>query len=422
MDLLPTAPDPSATAAPHRIAALDALRGFALFGILIANVIVVSTLLTLGARGDDQLLFGGTVDLTVLELTDVLFLGKFFLLFSFLFGYSFTLQIEAAARAGAAPVPRLLRRCGVLFAIGLVHVLFLWFGDILTLYAALCLILILLRNVRPRTAAVLGCGVLVAASALTLVSSEGGGIGLGFFDFARVHEAYTGGPLDTLDAQLDVAPRFMAVIWTGQGPPALGMFLLGMAAGKARLLDALPRGGGPRDSGHRGGGQGLSVWIVRVQWIGLAAGGPMAVWSVSDSDDELPAYGDVLLSLTNPLVTFAYVATILRLVIRGERSRLAAALAPAGRMAATNYIVQSLVFVVVYTGYGLALVDRVPPLGIVAIAVATYLLQLVASAWWLKRHRYGPVEWVMRAVTNAKKPPWRSHPVPGRAGSPGRAG
>ncbi|WUI04038.1 DUF418 domain-containing protein [Spirillospora sp. NBC_00431] len=404
MDSVTTAPDPPVTAAPRRIAALDALRGFALFGILIANVIVVSTLLTLGARGDDQPLFDGAVDRTVLTLMDLLFLGKFFLLFSLLFGYSFTLQIEAAVRAGVAPVPRLSRRCGVLFVIGLAHVLFLWFGDILTLYAALCLVLILLRNVRAGTAAVLGCGVLVVASALALLPGDGGGLGLDFFDFDRVHRAYTGGPLDTLEAQLGLAPRFMAVIWTGQGPSALGMFLLGLAAGKARLLD---------------GGPGLPAWLVRLQWIGLPVGGAMAVWTVGDCDGELPAHGDALQILTNPLVTVAYAVTILRLIRRGERSRtaaaLASALAPAGRMAATNYIAQSLVFALVYTGYGLALVDRVPPLGVVAIAVATFLLQLAASAWWLRRHPYGPVEWVMRAVTNAKKPAWRSHPAPGRA-------
>ncbi len=388
-----TTPDPSISAAPRRIAILDVLRGFALFGILIANVMVVSTLLTLVGDGDDLLLFDSATDRAVLAATDVLFLGKFFLLFSFLFGYSFTLQIEAAGRAGVAAVPRLLRRCGVLFAIGLVHAFFLWFGDILTLYAVLCLLLILLRRLRPLTAAVLGCGLLVATSLLALVPSDGSGPDLEFLDFAWAHEAYTGNPLDTLGAQLTLAPKFMGVIWTGQGPQAFGMFLLGLAAGKVRLLESGPR---------------LSPWLVRLQWIGLLAGGSMAIWMFVGTDDgELPAIGGALQTLTNPLVTFAYAVTIVRLAGRGGTSRLAAALAPAGRMAATNYIAQSVVFAVVYTGYGFALVDRVPPLGVVAIAVVTYILQLVASAWWLKRHPYGPVEWVMRAVTNAKIPVWR---------------
>ncbi|QXJ26435.1 DUF418 domain-containing protein [Actinomadura graeca] len=390
-----TTPDPPVTVSPHRIAGLDALRGFALFGILITNVIVVSTLLTLVGVGEDALLFDGTADRAVLTVVDVLFLGKFFLLFSFLFGYSFTLQLEAADRAGVAAVPRLLRRCGVLFAIGLVHCLFLWFGDILTLYAMLCLILILLRKVRPLTAALLGGGLLVATSALGLLPDDGSDSDLEFLDFSWAHEAYTGGPLDTLSAQLTLAPHFMGVIWAGQGPQALGMFLLGLAAGKKRLLD---------------GGPGFSAWLVRAQWTGLLAGGPVVVWVIAAASDggDLPAAGEALQSLTNPLITFAYAATVLRLAGRGERSRLVAVLAPAGRMAATNYIVQSLVFALVYTGYGLALVDRVPPLGVIAIAVVTYVLQLAASAWWLKRHPYGPVEWVMRAVTNAKIPAWRT--------------
>ena len=381
----------SAPTAPQRIAALDALRGFALFGILITNVVVVSTILTLVGDGESALLFDGTVDLTVLAVVDVLFLGKFFLFFSFLFGYSFSLQLTAAAKAGAAPVPRLLRRCAVLFAIGLAHAFLLWFGDILTLYAALCLILVLLRNVRPRTAALLGGGLLVANSALALIPDDGSASDLEFLDPLWVHEAYTGGPLDTLSAQLTLAPEFMAVIWTGQGPQALGMFLLGLAAGKVRLLDVKPS---------------LLTWLPPLQWTGLLAGGAIAAWSLfGTGDGELPAFGEALQTLTNPLVTLAYAATILRLAGGRGGSRLVAVLAPAGRMAATNYIAQSLVFVLVYTGYGLALVDRVPPLGVVAIATATYALQLVASALWLKRHPYGPVEWVMRAVTNAKIPP-----------------
>ena len=81
---------------------------------------------------------------------EALFSGRFYLLFAFLFGYSFTLQIAAAQRAGVSANPRLLRRCAALLVIGLAHVFLLWIGDILTLYAFLCQFLILLRWLRPR--------------------------------------------------------------------------------------------------------------------------------------------------------------------------------------------------------------------------------------------------------------------------------
>jgi uncharacterized protein len=387
-----TPPDKRVVASPYRIAELDALRGFALFGILITNVVVVSALFTAAAGKGGVPLFQSTTDKAVLTMVDILFLGKFFLLFSFLFGYSFTLQLAAAARAGVSAVARLSRRCGVLFLIGLAHVLFLWVGDILTLYAALCLILLALRGIRPLVAALLGGGLLLASAALALSPDEDDSADLGSLDFVWMHEAFTGGPQDTLTGQLTVAPEFMSAIWWGQGPPALGMFLLGLAAGKARLLD---------------GGRPLPAWLVRLQWIGLASGAAMAVWLVVRMDESaLPGHGDAVQLLTNPLVTGAYMVTVVRIARRDDR--VARVLAPAGRMAATNYIAQSLVFALLYTGYGLALVDQVPPLGVVSLAVVTFVLQLTASAWWLRRHPYGPVEWLMRAATNAQFPRWRS--------------
>ncbi|WP_166355750.1 DUF418 domain-containing protein [Phytoactinopolyspora limicola] len=388
----------------RRIGELDAIRGFALFGILITNVIVVSTLLTVSGDDGASLLFDGAVDNAVGVVVDALFLGKFFLLFSFLFGYSFTLQLDAAARAGARAVPRLLRRCAALFVIGLLHAAFLWFGDILTLYAGLCLILIVLRNIRPITAFIAGVGILLAPAALHLLPDDedkaanvhapgGSDDSLAFLDFSWVHEAFTGGPMDTLAAQLTVAPDFMGVIWSGQGPSALGMFLLGMAAGKIRFMNSPV----------------LSAWSARLQWIGLLIGGPVVVWTivVGLGDGDLPGYADAITTVTNPLITFFYAATIIRLAQGRAGARLVAALAPAGRMAATNYIAQSAVFMLIYTGYGFALVDRVPPLGVIAIALVTFAVQLAGSHWWLRRFKYGPVEWVLRAVTNARIPAWR---------------
>ncbi|GAB3842755.1 DUF418 domain-containing protein [Dactylosporangium cerinum] len=88
-------------------------------------------------------------------------------------------------------------------------------------------------------------------------------------------------------------------------------------------------------------------------------------------------------------------------------ARIAATLAPAGRMALTNYLSQSLLCVLLFTGAGLGLIGTVPPLGVLAIAFAIFAAQLPVSAWWMRRHRYGPVEWLLRAVTNAEWPAWR---------------
>jgi uncharacterized protein len=381
-----------------RIDEVDALRGFALLGILMANVMVVSTLMSIRVAGDSVTVpFDGSVDAAVNSAVTGLFLGKFFLLFSFLYGYSFTLQLDAAARAGAPTVPRLLRRCAALFALGAVHVALLWFGDILTLYALLGLVLVALRDVRPAVAVSLGCGILVALVADTLWSLGlfPSGADLGWFFDATRDGGFTGGFLDTLRAQLAVGPRFATdIIWPGQGPPALALFLFGFAAGKRRLLHDL---------------HALRPWLPRVQWVGLLVGGSVAAWvGIAEyRGDALPAVVEALLPITDALACAFYIATVLRLCQGRAGGYVVGALAPAGRMAATNYVAQSVVFMVLYSGYGLALVDEVPPLGVIGLATLTYVVQLAASAWWLRRHPNGPVEWALRAVTYARRTTWR---------------
>ncbi|MEX3106129.1 MULTISPECIES: DUF418 domain-containing protein [unclassified Streptomyces] len=382
-----------------RIDEVDALRGFALLGILMANVMVGTTLIAIRVDGDGLFVpFTGPVDSAAWTVLTGLFLGKFFLLFSFLFGYSFTLQLEAVQRAGVPAVPCLLRRCAALLALGAIHVTLLWMGDILTLYALLCVVLVVLRNVRPAIAVALGCGILAALSADSLWTLDlfpKGGTDLGWFFEETSDVGFLGGFHDTLHTQLTVGPAFAPeVIWPGQGPQALALFLFGFAAGKRRLLTDT---------------DALRPWLGRVQWTGLLVGGPVATWvAISERYDVgLPDLVQALVPVTDTLVTAFYVATVVRLC-RGRAGRhLVAALAPAGRMAATNYIAQSVVFMVLYTGYGFALADDLPALGIVALALLTYAAQLAASAWWLRRHPQGPVEWALRAATYARRPRWR---------------
>ncbi|MET8777356.1 DUF418 domain-containing protein [Nocardia sp. NPDC004654] len=388
---------PAATTG-RRIAELDILRGFALFGILITNVTVATMLWSFdGTRDHPRERYQGTVDQLVTGVVDALFSGRFYLLFAFLFGYSFTLQIAAAQRAGVSANARLLRRCAALMAIGLAHVFLLWIGDILTLYAMLCLILILLRKMRPRTALITG-GVLYALWCLWAFAPGSGGDPYQalaqFIDLPALREGYTGGFADTLDTQLSYAPLFLLLTWLAQGMTSLGLFLIGMAAGKRGVFED---------------GQTLDRWAPRVLAIGLGIGVPISAvtFAISVGWDG-PWWWFGVQELVNPAMTFAYIAGIV-LLARAPRTRRAIArLAPAGRMAASNYIGQSIVLMVLYTGYGFALADKVPPAGVIGLALLTYAAQLALSAWWLRDHRYGPVEWLLRAVTYLRAPAWRN--------------
>ncbi|MGV9409516.1 DUF418 domain-containing protein [Nocardia sp. NPDC003693] len=383
----------------RRIAEVDILRGFALFGILVTNVMVGTMLMSFtGTAADPVPMFDGGWDRTVYAVMYGLFLGKFYLLFAFLFGYSFTLQIAAAERAGARPVPRLLRRSGALFLLGLAHVLFLWIGDILTLYAGLCAILVLLRKIRPRTALIAGLTLYAIYAVMSFFTGGGGVAGLGeLLDLPRMHAGYTGDFGDTLHEQLRTGPVFMIFTWLGQGVPSLGMFLIGLAAGKRGLFE---------------NSELLNRWTPVAIRVGFGVGLPISIattayWAI---DGDTPAVLHGLQEVANPFMTAGYVAGIVWLA-RWRWASAITVLAPAGKMAATNYIAQSVIFMVVYTGYGLALADRVPPLAVLLIALLTYVLQLWAGERWLRRHGYGPVEWLLRAATYRTIPPWRKTPA-----------
>lgn len=308
-----------ATASGRRIAEVDILRGFALFGILITNVMVATTLWSFGGTSDDpRLRFDGRFDHLVSAAIGALFEGRFYLLFAFLFGYSFTLQIAAAQRAGVSANARLLRRCLALLAIGLAHVFFLWIGDILTLYAFLCLILIPLKKLTPRTAVITGAVLYVVWCGWNVLSSDGGdgvSVLVSAFDLQRIHDGYTGTLGDTFANQMWLAPIFIAVIWLSQGMTAFGMFLIGMAAGKRELLS-------DRET--------LRRWTPRVLVGGLAIGLPVSAVSFAGLMDWItpPAGWDGAQEIINPLMTFAYMAGILCLARSPRTAQVIGRLAP----------------------------------------------------------------------------------------------
>lgn len=366
------------------------VRGFALFGILITNAAVLAGVLTSDGPVTPVRLWDH--DATVDRFTDAgvtaIFLGRFYLLFAFLFGYSFTLQLASAHDAGRSAGWRTIRRCSALFVLGTLHAALLWVGDILSLYAVLGLILLSCARFRTRTALVSGVVLYLLFCTAALLTS-GSGEWDEFLRLAELRSGYAGDPLDTLAAQLAAAPRFVSITWTGQAVPSLAMFLLGMAAGKAGLLQDECR---------------IRRWTPRVVRIGLGIGLPVSAVTFADVAGlaTVPHWWGGVQELANPAMTAAAVAVLIR--CSETRPQVRAWLAPAGRMAATNYIGQSVVLMLFYSGYGSSPLARVPVLVVCLLGVLTFGAQLVVSRWWLQRYRYGPVEWVLRAITYLRMP------------------
>ncbi|MER6914517.1 DUF418 domain-containing protein [Streptomyces sp. NPDC000594] len=385
-----------------RIADVDALRGFALLGILLVNMGAMATTYHGGGLVDPA--FDGPLHQAWRFMTAVVLETKFYLLFSFLFGYSFTLQMGSAERAGARITARILRRCAALLALGIAHALFLYPGDILITYSILGLILLTLRGIRPRTAVRTAITILAvcALGYLTLGWSAWAGhidgdIGSAAEEARTRLAELSGDAGSVLGAFAGEQPAAALTIFLVQGPPAFAAFLLGLAAGKRGII--------AHAADH-------TVLLRRLQWAGFTVGLAGAVfyaWTVTrGSGLEAVGFGLGVDLLTAPLLTAAYAATVLRVLTSERGTRLGRALAPAGRMALTNYLTQSLVVALIYTGYGLALVGEVAPALVTLIGLTLFATQLVFSRWWLSGHAYGPVEWVLRAATNARRPRWKS--------------
>ncbi|MFJ2787130.1 MULTISPECIES: DUF418 domain-containing protein [unclassified Streptomyces] len=390
-----------------RLAHVDALRGFALLGVLVVNIGYLAS--AHHGSGAEDPAFGAPLDDAAGWLVAVFFEAKFFLLFSFLFGYAFTLQLDSAARSGARFGPRFLRRLAGLFVLGALHAVLLFPGDILTTYAVLGLVLFAVRGIAPRTAIRTAVVLLAATAALYALLALGvhltgtGGVDPGAAaEAARTTEALRGSPGEVVREHLSQLPDVVYLLVFFQAPAALAAFLLGLAAGRRRVMADLDR--------HR-------RTLVRLQWAGFTVGLLGAVvYAHASLVRPGGAYQILALGVdvvTAPLLTAAYAVTVLRLA-RGRFGRsVVAALGPVGSVTLTGYLTQSLVCALLFTGYGAGLTGRLSPSEVLAVALALFAVQAVAARWWLRGHRYGPLEWLLRAWATLSWPPLRRRAEPG---------
>ena len=391
-----------------RIADVDALRGCALFGILVVNIGAFATPWFGLGQGDPA--FHGGMDRATHFLVALLFETKFYLLFSFLFGYSFTLQLQAAARAGAPFAPRMLRRQAGLWLIGALHAVLLFHGDILTTYAVLGIVLLALHRCDERTALALAASLVIGCAAFWAVLAWLQSLQPA--DAAAQHAmamtrqaaaalaAYRGTPASVVAQHLRELGEIWIVLLLVQAPCALAMFLCGLTAGKREMLL------------HASDYQPLRR---RLLWAGALAGLPGAAayaWtSVYGGSQAWQVAGLAMGLASAPLLAGAYLALALAAFERLRDGRLFSLLADTGRMALSNYLLQSAICAGLFLAYGARLMGSVSPLGALALAAAIFGLQLPLSRWWLRRHAYGPVEWLLRAVTIAAWPRWRRSPA-----------
>ncbi len=360
-----------ATRSAERIVTLDVVRGVAVLGILLMNV--VSFGLDLPAYFNlDAASPQSWLDWTVGVAGEIFVDQKFMGLFSMLFGAGIVLFADRAAMKGAHPVRLSLWRNFLLLLIGLGH-LAIWEGDVLTLYAICSPVLLAARNLSNRTLLALGGACMLTPPVAALFfqpAVDDAGEGLGDYWF-------TDGSMSGL-----VEGWFLTDVFAR----ALGMMLIGVAAYRSGFLK-----GEWTDDRYR-----------RVATIGLAAGLPLAaagvIWvAAADFGADVAIVGSIPNTLATPGIAAAYVCLIVLWHRRHADSDLARRFSAAGRMALTNYLTQT-VFGVFVLGALFDPGDLGRSLLLVFVALV-WAIQLWWSPLWLGRFRSGPAETLWRAAT-----------------------
>ena len=416
---------------PDRITAIDSLRGFALLGILLMNIVAMGLY---WSAYDDPTVTGGATgsNLWVWSAMHVLAEGKMRCLFSMVFGASVLLLTgRLADHKDAADI--YYRRTLWLLLFGIVHAFLLWEGDILYPYALCGLALYPFRKLRARTLLIMGSILLVANSAAYIrqgldhremvekgraaqVLKRAGGKLTdtqqdALTDYERWHKRHypnaeelkkdarewRGNPLQVIGARAkNVLPFHSEPYYSPDSWDIFCMMLIGMALMKYGVLSAA--------CSYR--------FYVLAVIVGYGIGIPLNIATAriiiaSNFDPAVRAFSASAYDVGRLSVALGHLGLIMLLAkgqwLRGAMSRLGAI----GQMAFSNYIFQSVVTAVLFTGYGFRLYGTLQRYQLYYVVVAVWIVQLIVSPIWLRHYRFGPLEWCWRSLTYWKRQPMR---------------
>lgn len=391
----------------ERIGELDIIRGFALFGVLWANLFSHAEMAIPGEVIAS--LPTASIDRYVRFLGYWLISGKAQALFSLLFGFGFAILTERAMRRGADGARLYARRLGILLFVGIAHFLLLWGGDILHAYAAMGFILLVTR--RWPSWLMLTVGVLLccfgfyatreldqlllsketrdaAVAATEALAAERYTVFLG-----RDYPAYVW--MLVRSAWIDLYAQLVGIAFLGN---ILGRFLIGAWIHRRGWLQDTAR--------HARGFRRAALWLLLVG-LALAIINPGMRLLEIRTPQEIRPFLRMIGQPSQLILALGYGAGLIVLCQSPARRRLLSGLGDVGRMALTNYLMQSLVYFFVLYGFGLGWLQYAGPTFCLGLALVAFAVQIVFSRWWLARYRFGPAEWLWRSATYGRWQPWR---------------
>jgi uncharacterized protein len=375
-----------------RVEAIDVVRGIALFGVLIVNLMTESRVSIfqqfLAAASP-----AGTIDAMVERIVTLGFEAKAFCLFSTLFGVGLAIQFERLSPHGN-PLYWLCRRMAVLLVLGLIHLLLIWNGDILTEYALAGLIALPLLMLEQSA-------LLFAALALLAIYTVGPTLlySIPWPDAPTLQQhvdaasqAYSSGSVADVWRFSFHELRLIVLLHLFVFPRTLALFLFGAFLWRTGVLKRL-------------GDFRLRFMVAAI--VGIAAGAGLMTLDERGFLAQSGTAQTYLMNLAPVVVALGYGAGILALAQLPATGRWLRVFAPIGRMAFTNYLLQSAVFAFIFFGYGLGQFGRMRATPAFALGVAVFVAQMLFSAWWLERYRYGPIEWLWRTLMYGSGQPMR---------------
>jgi len=397
----------------ERIHVLDALRGFAIFGILMINIqffsgysYMVDDVLSQLLLADWNTFFN--------RLHAVFFRGKFYTLFSLLFGIGFAIQFVRASSTTRSFTVHFSRRLFFLLLIGIIHLWAIWFIDILVLYALCGYLLILFKGFSNR-------GLLLAAFFILLLPglnswylyAYDGGYTTTLYQW--LSECWRDLDLPTESDQYttfrvyDIAAVIQSNSWStfltfnflgpllrgymisldGRLFKVLGIFVIGLWTGRQLLINKI----------HEN-----RPFLIRTAIVGLLLGIPMNIIFAMETPNILdnswyPIVDETITTFRYIILTAGYVALFMLLFQTGVKDLLNRMFSAVGRTALSNYILQSIIGIFLFYDVGLGLGKHLGLALLTLFVVVIFLFQIVISELWLRRYKFGPIEWIWRMLT-----------------------
>jgi len=398
----------------NRITVIDALRGFALLGIIVNHC---SQEFLAGPTPSSNPTFNifSPTDAFLGQMMGYLTAGKFFTIFSFLFGLSFAIQMDSAAKDGRSFAGRMLWRILILFTIGFIHSMF-YSGDILRIYAFLGIFLLLMRNLNNGVILILSL-LLVLNTPLIFVRIQlqfappptaqqiemDKKQGEGFVKMANeefnikqngtladvVKMNFEGGLMGTLGFQL----------FTGRLFITLGLFLLGLWAGRRQIfIENLENKYFFQQVRIWSGVIALISTLIVIFLGGIVMGPPVSGWRGVISATAFDIHQITLSVFYISIITLIYWKTqpfFLQLLVA------------VGRMGLTTYLCGTAFGALIFFGYGLGLIGHIGVTASVISGIIFFTLQIPFSNWWLSKYQFGLVEWLWRSLTFMKIQAWK---------------